>query len=142
MHLKRAGKLGRNWETFGLEKSISCFYFLLFPDQPTHRHLTGYIHFFSFTVSLYSYLCLLTALDFVLFLICRHTLSTFFSSVFSLPSGHRWSHLLYCVFFFVRRAAFSIPLPLFSSLLPFPRGSVSYGDGRVCLEEGWTGLTM
>jgi len=52
MHLKRSRRLKKEeLETLGLEKSISCFYFLLFLDQPTHYRLTGYIHFFFYCLN-------------------------------------------------------------------------------------------
>jgi len=116
VHLKKAGRLrAGELETFGLGESISCFHFLLFLDQPTHCRLTGYIPFFlllshCIRMSVYSLrsTCLFPYMP-------PHLVNFFF---FHYPPGHRRSHLLYCVFF-VRRAAFSIPLPLFLLFLGF-----------------------
>ena len=136
MHLKKAGRLrAGELETFGLGESISCFHFLLFLDQPTHCRLTGYIPFFlllshCIRMSVYSLhsTCLFPYMP-------PHLVNFFFFPLPPRPSPESFALLrVFC--------ATSGVFHTSPSLSPFPRVPVSYGDGRVCLEDGWTGLAM
>lgn len=141
MHLKKSGRLRRrNWRhSSSRSQSLVFIFFCFLINLHAHCRLTGYIHF-SFIVSLYSYVCLLTALD----------LSFSLHASSSTPCQLFFFHyplaitgvICFAACFFCDERRFPY-LFLFSPIYFLFLGfRFLMGIGRVCLEEGWTGLAM